>query len=109
MSDLPDPEHLSAGLLLANKELVFQNEEKEKRAAEFIVANVELAFQNEEKGKCARELIINNRGNLERKPRIQQRRIKGSIGAGFMGCDCNILDVVLFLLWYKKSPDCHPC
>jgi PAS domain S-box-containing protein len=33
-------------LRTANKELLFQNEEKEKRAAELIVANKELAFQN---------------------------------------------------------------
>ena len=40
-------------LIIANKELAFQNEEKEKRAAELIIANKELAFQNEEKGKRA--------------------------------------------------------
>jgi hypothetical protein len=33
--------------VIANKELAFQNEEKEKRAAELVVANKELAFQNE--------------------------------------------------------------
>ncbi|MHB8581276.1 MAG: response regulator [Ignavibacteriaceae bacterium] len=42
----------------ANKELVFQNEEKEKRAAELIIANKELVFQNEEKEKRATELIV---------------------------------------------------
>src|SRR3989344_2129472 len=42
-------------LRVANKELVFQNEEKEKRAAELIVANKELQFQNEEKEKRAEE------------------------------------------------------
>ena len=41
-----------------NKELVFQNEEKEKRAAELAIANKELVFQNEEKEKRAAELII---------------------------------------------------
>ena len=59
-------------LIIANKELVFQNdekqkrvaeliianEEKEKRAAELIIANTELAFQNKEKEKRAVELII---------------------------------------------------
>jgi len=40
---------------------VFQNEEKEKRAAELIIANKELAFQNEEKEKRAAELIIANK------------------------------------------------
>jgi signal transduction histidine kinase len=47
-------------LIIANKELVFQNEEKEKRAAELIIANKELVFQNQEKEKRAAELIIAN-------------------------------------------------
>jgi len=38
-------------LIIANKELLFQGEEKEKRAAELIVANKELVFQNREKEK----------------------------------------------------------
>lgn len=41
----------------ANKELVFQNEEKEKRAAELVIANKELLFQNKEKEKRASELL----------------------------------------------------
>jgi PAS domain-containing protein len=41
----------AAELVIANKELLFQNEEKEKRAAELVIANKELLFQNEEKGK----------------------------------------------------------
>jgi len=48
-------------LIIANKELAFQNDEKEKRAAELIVANRELAFQNDEKEKRAEELIIANK------------------------------------------------
>jgi light-regulated signal transduction histidine kinase (bacteriophytochrome) len=51
----------AAELVIANKELVFQNAEKEKRAAELIVANKELAFQNAEKEKRAAELIIANK------------------------------------------------
>jgi PAS domain S-box-containing protein len=47
-------------LIRANKELAFQNEEKEKRAAELIIANKELAFQNNEKEKRAAELAIAN-------------------------------------------------
>jgi light-regulated signal transduction histidine kinase (bacteriophytochrome) len=58
-ADLPD--QLSAAeLILANKELAFQNIEKEKRAAELIIANIELDFQNREKEKRAAELIIAN-------------------------------------------------
>jgi PAS domain S-box-containing protein len=45
----------------ANKELAFQNDEKEKRAAELIIANKELVFQNDEKGKRAAELILANK------------------------------------------------
>jgi signal transduction histidine kinase len=48
-------------LIVANKELAFQNEEKEKRAAELFIANKELAFQNREKEKRAAELIIANK------------------------------------------------
>ena len=48
-------------LRIANKELAFQNNEKEKRADELIIANKELAFQNNEKGKRADELSIANR------------------------------------------------
>lgn len=53
--------HLAAELIIANKELAFQNAEKENRAAELIIANKELAFQNKEKEKRAQELIIANR------------------------------------------------
>ena len=38
---------------IANEELAFQNDEKEKRAAELGIANEELAFQNDEKEKRA--------------------------------------------------------
>ena len=48
-------------LIIANKELAFQIDEKEKRAEELILANHELAFQNDEKGKRADELIIANK------------------------------------------------
>ncbi len=48
-------------LSLANKKLAFENEEKEKRAAELIIANKELAFQNEEKEKRAQELSLANK------------------------------------------------
>lgn len=47
-------------LRIANKELLFQNDEKEKRAAELAIANKELAFQNDEKEKRAAELLIAN-------------------------------------------------
>ncbi|MEO6252050.1 MAG: ATP-binding protein [Ferruginibacter sp.] len=56
-----EKEKRAAELSIANKELIFQNEEKEKRAAELIIANTELVFQNKEKEKRAAELIIANR------------------------------------------------
>jgi light-regulated signal transduction histidine kinase (bacteriophytochrome) len=56
-----EKEKRAAELIIANKELVFQNAEKEKRAAELIIANKELVFQNEEKEKRAAELIIANK------------------------------------------------
>ena len=55
-----EKEKRAAELSIANKELIFQNEEKEKRAAELIIANTELVFQNKEKEKRAAELIIAN-------------------------------------------------
>ena len=56
-----EKEKRAAELIVANEELVFQNEEKEKRAAELFIANKELAFQNEEKGNRAAELIVANK------------------------------------------------
>ena len=65
-------------LLTANKELVFQNEEKEKRAAELILANKELLFQNEEKEKRAAELIIADKELIfqsnEKKKRVTENK-----------------------------------
>jgi len=70
MNDKPDL------LFFANKELLFQNMEKEKRAAELIIANKELAFQNHEKEKRAAELIIANKEllfqNMEKEKRAAE-------------------------------------
>ncbi|MCX7069171.1 MAG: HD-GYP domain-containing protein [Methylococcales bacterium] len=55
------PTNTTEELIIANKELAFQNEEKEKRAEELVIANKELAFQNKEKGKRAEELVIANK------------------------------------------------
>jgi len=56
-----EKEKRAVELGIANKELAFQNEEKEKRAAELSIANKELLFQNEEKEKRAAELSIANK------------------------------------------------
>jgi PAS domain S-box-containing protein len=55
-----EKEKRAAELVIANKELAFQNNEKEKRADELVIANKELAFQNNEKEKRANELVIAN-------------------------------------------------
>ena len=56
-----EKEKRAAELLIANNELKFQNREKEKRAAELLIANKELKFQNREKEKRAAELLIANK------------------------------------------------
>jgi len=56
-----EKEQRAQELSIANAELAFQNEVKEKRAAELVIANEELAFQNQEKEKRAAELIIANK------------------------------------------------
>ncbi|MCX6278210.1 MAG: PAS domain S-box protein [Bacteroidetes bacterium] len=59
--DITERKLAEQDLIIANKELLFQNEEKAKRAAELTIANEELLFQNEEKAKRAAELIIANK------------------------------------------------
>mgnify|MGYP005988692475 CR=1 FL=1 len=51
---------LAAELVIANKEVIFQNEENAKLAAELVIANNEVIFQYEEKAKLAAELVIAN-------------------------------------------------
>jgi signal transduction histidine kinase/ActR/RegA family two-component response regulator len=60
----------AAELIMANKELAFQNYEKEKRAAELAKANKELTIQNDEKEKRATELVI-ARENAEQSDRLK--------------------------------------
>ena len=70
-------------LMIANQKLIFQNEEKEKRAAELAIANKELIFQNEEKEKRANELIIANKQlvflNSEREKLEEKQALFASI------------------------------
>ncbi|MEP7236788.1 MAG: ATP-binding protein [Ferruginibacter sp.] len=74
-----EKEKRAAELSIANKELIFQNEEKEKRAAELSIANKELAFQNEEKEKRAAELIIANKELLFQNEEKEKRAAELSI------------------------------
>ena len=48
-------------LEIANKELVYQNSQKEKASAELSLANTALALQNEEKEKISVELVNLNK------------------------------------------------
>ena len=56
-----EKEKRASELVIANKELAFQNTEKENRAAELIIANKELEFQNVQKEERAKELVIANK------------------------------------------------
>ena len=74
-----EKEKRAAELIIANEELLFQNDEKEKRANELGIANKELAFQNDEKEKRAAELILANKElvyqNEEKKKRAAELKI----------------------------------
>ena len=61
MEDITERKRAEQELIIADKELAFQNKEKEKRAAELIIANQELSFQNREKEKRADELNLANK------------------------------------------------
>ncbi|OXA82149.1 hypothetical protein B0A65_01655 [Flavobacterium frigidimaris] len=61
---------------MANKELKFQNEQKEQRAKELIIANKELAIQSKEKEKRAAELIIANKKLAAENILKQKRKVE---------------------------------
>src|SRR3970282_2852995 len=63
-------------LVIANKELAYQNNEKEKRAEELIIANEELAYQNNEKEKRAAELLIANKELIFQNKEKEKRKIE---------------------------------
>jgi HD-GYP domain-containing protein (c-di-GMP phosphodiesterase class II) len=85
-----EKEKRAAELITANKELTFQNEEKEKRAAELIIANKELAFQNEEKEKRAAELIIANKETTHQLQNIQALHKIDQVIAGSLDLDLTL-------------------
>ncbi|MCM4173656.1 PAS domain S-box protein [Arenibacter sp. TNZ] len=68
-----EKEKRAAELVIANEELYFQNKEKEKRAEELAIANKELRFQNDEKGKRAAELVIANK-ELAFQNKVKEKR-----------------------------------
>jgi PAS domain-containing protein len=53
IADITELHKTKAELEISNQELIYQNEEKQKRADELTIANVELAYQNDEKQKRA--------------------------------------------------------
>ena len=55
ITELKETEKRAKALVIANKELAFQNQEKENRADELVLANKELAYQNDEKEKRKQE------------------------------------------------------
>ena len=88
-----EKEKRAVELSIANKELAFQNDEKEKRAAELIIANKELLFQNEEKEKRAAELILAN------KELIFQNKEKGKRAAELILAN----EELVFKTWKKVN------
>ena len=64
---------------IADEELAFQNEEKEKRAAELSIANIKLAYQNDEKEKRAAELMIANKELAYQNDEKEKRALELSI------------------------------
>jgi PAS domain S-box-containing protein len=60
VQDITERKQAQSELIEANKELSFQNEEKEKRAAELVVTNKELSILHKQKEKQAEELYETN-------------------------------------------------
>ena len=78
ITELKETEKRAKALVIANKELAFQNQEKENRADELVIANKELAFQNQEKENRADELVLANKElayqNDEKEKRKQENK-----------------------------------
>ena len=90
MIDISDRKQAEDSQNRANKELAFQNQEKDKRADELVLANadkeqranelalanIELAFQNQEKDKRADELVL---ANAEKEQRVKQLALAAKV------------------------------
>ncbi|MEO6347548.1 MAG: PAS domain S-box protein, partial [Aquaticitalea sp.] len=74
--DISSRKKAEAASLLISKQLEFQIEETEKRAAELVSANTELAFQIEEKGKKELELNLANQELLLRNAQNEKRALE---------------------------------
>ena len=69
-----EKENRAAELAIADKELVYQNQEKENRAAELAIADKELIYQNQEKENRADELLLSNSTNNQLTIIIEERK-----------------------------------
>ena len=88
-----EKEKRAAELIIANKELAFQNKEKEKRANELIIANKELAFQNKEKEKRAAELVIVNKAFLQSEENFRRSISESPLGIRIISIEGEIIYV----------------
>src|SRR5665648_28124 len=79
-----EKEKCAGELVIANKELIHQNDEKEKRAAELVIANKELIHQNDEKEKRAAELVIANKELAFQKEEKEKRATELQQSAGLL-------------------------
>lgn len=106
---IAEKEKREAELVIANKELVFQNQEREIRAAELIVANIELAYQNSEKEKRAIELDLAYK-ELKKTEEYLKEYVKGLEEMMFITSHkvrqpvANILGITNILGDYVNSP-----
>ena len=71
---------------ITNRELAFQNKEKDKRADELALANIEkdkradeLALANIEKEKQANELALSNLANIEKEKRVNELALAANV------------------------------
>jgi signal transduction histidine kinase len=73
-----EKEKRASELVMANKELVFQNNEKEKRASELVIANKKLFFQNEERIRQEYKISIAKLLDIEKTKRNDELIVANS-------------------------------
>jgi len=104
-----EKEKRAAELVIANKTLAFENEEKTRRAEELIIANKTLAFENKEKSRRAEELLSANKELLKAEEYLKDYT-RGLEEIMFMTSHkvrqpvANILGIVSILDQYINSP-----
>ena len=94
--------------MTANKELAFQNSEKEKRAAELVIANNELLFQNEEKEKRAAELVIANKELAFQNAEKEKRAVELEAAETHLKAHIRGLEEMMFMISHRvRQPICN--